>query len=89
MMGWLTNPQVQQGAVAFAAMFALDFVWVYYTKAVQAHRVLPAGGWAAGITVLNGVAAIIYVGDPWTIAPAGLGAAVGTLIAMRRGHAAP
>lgn len=78
-----------QAAITFGAMFALDFVWVYYTRAVTARRVVPAGGWAAGITVLNGVAAIIYVGDPWTIVPAGLGAFVGTLVAMRRGHAAP
>lgn len=75
-----------QAAVAFGAMFALDFVWVFYTKSVAAGRAHPASVWAGAITVLNGVAAIIYVGDPWTIVPAGLGAGAGTLLAMRKGH---
>lgn len=78
-----------QAAITFCAMFALDFVWVFYTKAVTARRVYPAGGWAAGITVLNAIAAIIYVGDPWMIIPAGVGAFAGTLLAMRRDRAAP
>lgn len=70
----------------FAAMFALDYVWTYYTKAIQRHAPLAASSWAVSITIFNAVAQIGYVGNHWLLIPAALGAFAGTYCAMKWGR---
>lgn len=69
--------------IVFGAMFALDFVWAHYTRAVQSHRALAAAWWAVAILIFNGIAQIAYIHDPWMLLPAALGAFGGTYLAMR------
>lgn len=78
---------IQQAApyvFVFVACTALDFVWAYYTKAINERRELRAAWWAAGIMILGGVGQIGYVNDPLLLIPAGLGAFIGTYAAVRR-----
>lgn len=72
--------------VVFAAMFALDYVWTYYTKAIQRHASFAAANWAVTITVFNAVAQIGYVENHWLVIPAALGAFGGTYAAMKWGR---
>lgn len=74
--------------IVFAAMFALDFVWAYYTRAIQRHAALPAALWAVGIIVLGGIGQIGYVNDPVLLIPAALGAFGGTFAAIHWSAAA-
>lgn len=74
--------------IVFAAMFALDFVWAYYTRAIQRHAAMSAASWAVGIIVLGGIGQIGYVNDPWLLIPASLGAFGGTFVAVYWGEAA-
>lgn len=68
----------------FAATFALDFVWAYYTKALNECAEWRAAWWAAGIMILGGIAQVGYVNDPVLLIPAALGAFAGTFVAVRR-----
>lgn len=70
-------------ALVFAAMFALDFVWTFYTKAIQRHVAMPAALWAVAILGLNGFAQIGYINNPWLLIPAAAGAFGGTYSAMK------
>jgi len=67
----------------FAAMFALDFVWIFYTKAVQRHLPLAAALWATALLAFNGAAQIGYINDPWLLIPTAAGAFTGTYCAMK------
>lgn len=67
----------------FVAMFALDFVWAFYTKAIQHGQSLRGAGYAAVLICLAGTAQIGYTHDPWLLIPAALGAAGGTYAALR------
>lgn len=67
----------------FGAMFALDFVWTFYTRAVQRRAALAASNWAVTILLFNGVAQIGYINEPWLLLPAAIGAFGGTYTAMR------
>lgn len=69
--------------IVFAAMFSLDFVWAFYTKAIQKHRPLAAAWWAVAIIVFTAVAQIGYINDPILVLPAALGAFAGTYAAMK------
>lgn len=76
-------------AAVFAAMFALDFVWAYYTKAITRHAPFAASNWAIVVTVFSAIAQIGYVENHWLVLPAALGAFAGTYSAMKWGrHAA-
>lgn len=72
-----------EAIAVFAAMAALDYVWAYYTRAIQAHAALSAASWAVGITVLSGIAQFGYIHNPWLLIPAAAGAFVGTFAAIR------
>jgi hypothetical protein len=67
----------------FVAMFVLDFVWVFYTKAVQRHLPMPAALWATLILGLNGATQIGYITDHWLLLPTACGAFAGTYCAMK------
>lgn len=69
--------------IVFAAMFALDFVWIFYTKAVQRHLPLPAALWAVLVLGFNSATQIGYVHDPWLLIPTACGAFGGTYCAMK------
>lgn len=72
--------------IVFAAMFALDFVWIFFTKAIQRHAPFAAANWAVVVLGCNGVAQIGYVNDPWLLLPAAAGAFGGTYAAMKWGR---
>lgn len=74
---------MEQAALAFLALFVLDLVWVGYTRAMIGKDPIRAGVWAAGLLVVNAVATLMYVGNPWLIAPAALGAFCGTAVAVK------
>lgn len=71
-----------EAAIVFAALFALDFVWISYTKAVTQHAPMGAAFWAVLILLFNGVSQIGYVNEPWLLVPAAAGAFTGTYAAM-------
>jgi len=64
-------------------MFALDFVWAYYTKSIQDNAIMMAGITAMLILLLNSAVTLSYVDDQWAIIPAALGAFLGTISAMK------
>jgi hypothetical protein len=68
--------------MVFVAMFALDFVWAFYTKAIQRHAATAAASWAVGIILFSGFSQIAYTHEPWLLLPAALGAFAGTFIAV-------
>ena len=63
--------------IVFALMFALDFVWVGYTRSIVSNHALRAASWAATLVLLNGAVTIAYVADPWLLIPTILGAFAG------------
>lgn len=67
----------------FAAVFALDFAYAIYTRAVTNERAIAAGIYASAIILLAGSAAIGYTSDPWLLIPAMCGAFCGTVLAVR------
>lgn len=69
--------------IVFLSMFALDFVWAFYTKAIQRHAPMASALWAVAILAFNGVAQIGYINDPWLLVPAAVGAFGGTYCAMK------
>jgi hypothetical protein len=69
--------------VIFASMFALDFVWAFYMKAVQRSAAFSAASWAIAITVFNGAVQIGYIADHWLLVPAAAGAFIGTFFALK------
>lgn len=68
---------------AFFALFALDFVWAIYTKAITANRAVYASVTAMALIGLSGTAAIVYTSDPWMLIPAMAGAFFGTFAAIK------
>ena len=67
----------------FSAMAALDFVWVKYTHATQRHQAYRASAYAGVILLFNGTVVIGYTEHNWMLAPAILGAVIGTFAAMK------
>lgn len=70
-------------AVAFTAMFALDFIWVYYTHATVAGQKFKASATAALIQLFSGVSVLAYTADPWALTGTVSGAFIGTWLAMK------
>ena len=63
--------------------YALDFVWVFYNRAVTDGRVGPAVWWSAMIMIITGTN-IVEIGRDWhLIIPAAIGSALGTYHAMK------
>jgi len=69
--------------VVFAAMFALDFVFAFYTKAIQRRAVFAASWWAVAVLACNGTVQIGYIAEHWLLIPAAVGAFGGTYSAMK------
>lgn len=68
----------------FGAMFALDFVWVHYTRAISNSWPARAALHAGILTGLGSIATVQYVDYPWLIIPAVAGASLGTYLATGR-----
>lgn len=66
----------------FLSVFALDFVWTFYTRAMVAHREVRAGVWAAAVIGISGFAASEYVQNKTLLVPAALGAFAGTWLSV-------
>lgn len=69
--------------IAFGAMAVMDIAYVFYTRAVVKESHLAAGGWAAGMPVIQGILVFSYVHAPLTILAAAAGAFLGTYTASR------
>lgn len=74
---------IASAAIVFAAMFALDYVWAFYTRAVTSGTPSAAGAWAVAIVIFNATVTLGYVQSAWMILPAAAGAFAGTFIAVR------
>lgn len=72
-----------QIAIAFGAMFILDFVFACYTKNVVKNKPAVAGLYAAAIVISNAAVTLNYVDNNWMIIPTVLGAFAGTWAAVR------
>lgn len=72
-----------KAVAVFAALFALDFVWARYTHALTGGRAFVAAHYAAAIIVLSGFGITQYASEPILLIPAGLGAWLGTFIAVK------
>lgn len=67
----------------FGATLLADLAWASYIGAVSRGAVLPAALWSAGIVAIGVVTTRAVVKSGWYVLPAGLGAAVGTVLAMQ------
>jgi hypothetical protein len=67
----------------FAAMFALDFIWARYTRAVGEKAAARSSAWATLIILVSGFVTTSYVSNPWLLVPAAIGAFTGTYAAVR------
>lgn len=69
--------------IVFAALFALDFVWAIYTKAISDDRELWASVTAVAIILLSGTAIMKYAHDATMLIPAAFGAFAGTWASIK------
>jgi hypothetical protein len=75
-----------QALAVFVAVAMLDFFWVQYMKAVQNRDRLRAAGASSVLILLGAVSVLSYSDSPLYVIPAALGAAFGTVLAMRKEH---
>jgi len=68
----------------FAATAAGDVLWALYIRRIDQGRALSAGFFSALIVLFGGIVIAQYVENKWYMAPAAVGAFVGTLITVRR-----
>lgn len=73
-----------KAALVFAALFALDFVWARYARAMTEQRAARSAHYAAGIILLSGFGITQYASEPLYLIPAALGAWLGTYVAIRK-----
>jgi hypothetical protein len=59
-----------------------DFVWARYIASISLGGPMVAGLWAAATIVLGAYIVVSYVGDRRLILPAGIGAFIGTYLAV-------
>jgi len=74
----MTWAYLDQCALIFLGMVALDFTWARYTIACAERRAPRAASYAVGIYGLSGYLTVNYVADNWMLIPLALGAFVGT-----------
>lgn len=67
--------------LTFLTMAALDFVWVFYTRAVQAEAHTAAASTASLIALLAALNTLAYVDNHWMIVATMAGAFAGTWFA--------
>ena len=67
----------------FLAVFATDFIYVYFVKSIQDNHPLRAAWWSTVVTFTASVAVISYTEDHLALIPALLGAFFGTYIGMK------
>jgi len=67
----------------FVAIFATDFLYVYFVKSIQNDHPLLAAWWSMVVTLTASIAVINYTTDHLALIPALLGAFTGTYLGMR------
>lgn len=67
----------------FTALVVIDVLHAIYTKQIQKDKPFHASLLATSIYLVNALAVISFVQDPWLLIPAGLGAFVGTYIGVK------
>lgn len=80
---WELVIYAKAGALAFAVMFVLDFIWARYTYYVVVKRHWAAAMAATAIMLCNGTVTLLYVADPLLLGFAALGAFAGTAVAIK------
>lgn len=73
---------LRQGLAVFFAMAALDIVYALYVIYTAGREALPAGALAAVLILISGYVTRAYVDDKRMLIPAGVGAFVGTWLAI-------
>ena len=67
----------------FVAMIAVDIIWTAYIKTIAQGEASAAAFWSLLVMLVGAYVTIQYVHDPLMLVPAGLGAAVGTYVAVK------
>lgn len=73
---------ITRAAIVVGTMTALDLVFAFYVIKTAEHAAVPAGILAAFIILLSGVVTRAYVDDKRMLAPAAVGAFLGTFLAV-------
>lgn len=71
-------PSALECVSVFAALFALDFVWSRYTRALNVSSAVIAANYAVAIILLGGFSIVSYTTNHWLLIPAAAGAWAGT-----------
>jgi hypothetical protein len=77
----LSNVWTKAGVV-FVAVVISDFVWAKYMAAVSAGAAVAAANWAVLVIALGAYLVVSYVEDKRMVAPAAIGAWLGTYLAI-------
>lgn len=67
----------------FGLIFTNDFAWTWWSKSCAAEHHFQAATASVTIYLLGGLSVIGYVGRPWLLIPACMGAFAGTICASR------
>jgi len=67
----------------FFAVVLMDYVWCLYVQAVATKRLVVASNMSVAIIGLSGYVTTMYIDDVWLLIPAGIGAWIGTAIAVK------
>lgn len=73
---------MRQALLVFVASAAIDLVWTRCVRATVERQRGQAALWAVALYVLSTYATISVVDDHWLVLPAGLGAFIGTWLAV-------
>lgn len=71
-----------KAGVVFLAVVISDFVWAKYMAAVAAKSAMEAASWAVLVIALGAYLVVSYVEDKRMVAPACIGAFIGTYLAI-------
>lgn len=74
---------ILEALATFALMFALDFAWAGYIKAVADGQAMRAAVLASALMAITGAITLSYVNNPWMLIPVALGAFAGTYASVR------
>lgn len=64
--------------------FVVDFLWARYILSIGERSAGLSAVWSASIVFVSAATTIVYVGNPWTVGAAVVGAAGGTYLSVRR-----
>jgi hypothetical protein len=75
---------IVQGLLVFLSTAAADICWVRFIAAAESRARWAAASWSTLLFALGAIAITSYTTNHWLLAPALLGAFVGTAIGVRK-----